>query len=160
SLLQEAAVLGQSFTASALKAITTQPEADIEALLRSLVRRELLTVQLDPRSPERGQYAFVPSLTREVALATLSKRERRARHLAAARYFESLGDNELAGALAAHYVAAYEASTEGPEADAVAVQARHSLRAAAERALAVGSHEHVVAYLEQATTLTTDPSEL
>ena len=60
---------------------------------------------LDPRSPERGQYAFVQALIREVAYNTLAKRDRRARHLAAARFFESLGDDELAGALAGHYLA-------------------------------------------------------
>jgi predicted ATPase len=148
TLLQEAAVLGLSFTAGALKAITTRPEGEVEDQLRSLVRRELLTLQLDPRSPERGQYAFVQSLTREVAYSTLSKHERRQRHLAAARYFEAEGDSELAGALAAHYLAAHEASAEGPEADAVAVQARHSLRAAADRAVAVGSHDHAITYLD------------
>ena len=49
-----------------------------------------------PRSPERGQYGFVQALIREVAYGTMARRDRRARHLAAARYFESLGDDELA----------------------------------------------------------------
>ena len=57
-------------------------------------------------SPERGQYAFVQALIREVAYNTLAKRDRKVRHLAAARYFESLGTDELAGALAGHYLAA------------------------------------------------------
>ena len=39
-------------------------------------------------------------------------RDRRSRHLAAARFFESLGDDELAGALAAHYLAAFRATTD------------------------------------------------
>ena len=52
-------------------------------------------VEIDPRSPERGQYAFVQALIREVAYGTLAQRDRRARHLAAARYFEALGDDEL-----------------------------------------------------------------
>ena len=73
-------------------------------------------------------YAFVQSLIREVAYGTLARRDRRARHLAAARYFEAIGDDELAGALASHYVAAHEASDEGPEADAIAAQARLALR--------------------------------
>ena len=89
------------------------------AHLERLVRLDLLRQEVDPRSPERGQYAFVQALIREVAYATLSLRDRRARHLAAARHFESLGDEELAGALAAHYVAAYRASAEGPEAEAL-----------------------------------------
>ena len=46
-------------------------------------------------------YGFVQALIREVAYGTLAKRDRRSRHLAAARFFESLGEDELAGALAA-----------------------------------------------------------
>ena len=84
--------------------------------------------------PERGQYAFVQALIREVAYNTLAKRDRKARHLAAARFFESLGTDELAGALAGHYLAAHGYAADGPEADALAAQARIALRGAAERA--------------------------
>ena len=63
---------------------------EVEEHLRALVRRELLTHQADARSPERGQYSFVQALIREVAYGTLAKPEKRSRHLAAARYFESL----------------------------------------------------------------------
>ena len=108
-------------------------------MLRQLVRRELLTQDLDPRSPERGQYAFVQALIREVAYNTLARRDRKTRHLAAARFFESLGNDELAGALASHYLAAYENASEPAEADALARQARIALRGAAERATALGS---------------------
>ena len=97
-----------------LAAVSGDAAADeLEPRLRALVRRELLEVEADPRSPERGQYRFVQSLIREVAYGTLARRDRRARHLAAARYFESLGDDELAGVLASHYLAAHEASTPG-----------------------------------------------
>ena len=41
-------------------------------------------LQADPRSPEHGQYGFLQDLVRHVAYETLSKRERRAQHLAAA----------------------------------------------------------------------------
>ncbi len=118
--------------------------------MRDLVRRELLDLEIDPRSPERGQYGFVQSLIREVAYGTLARRERRSRHLAAARYYEQLGDDELAGVLASHYLAAHEASTEGPEADALAVQARLALQGAAERAAALGGHEQALSYADQA----------
>ena len=86
----------------------------MDARLRALVRARAARLEIDPRSPERGQYAFVQALIREVAYATLAKRDRRARHLAAARYFESLGDDELAGTLAAHYLAAYRAPPRVP----------------------------------------------
>jgi class 3 adenylate cyclase/tetratricopeptide (TPR) repeat protein len=159
SLVADGSVLGQTFTLAALAAVSGREPADLETCLTGLVRRELLEVEADPRSPERGQYRFVQSLIREVAHATLARRERRALHLAAARYFETLGDDELAGVLATHYLAAHDASTDGPEAEAVAVQARLALRGAADRAATLGAHEQAVAFLEQALTVTTDPAE-
>jgi class 3 adenylate cyclase/tetratricopeptide (TPR) repeat protein len=159
SLVADASVLGQSFTMASLTAINGQEAAALEPRLRVLVRRELFDVEIDPRSPERGQYRFVQSLIREVAYGTLAKRERRARHLAAARYFEALGDDELAGALASHYVAAHEASAAGAEVDAVAIQARLALSGAAERAATLGGHDQAVSYLRQAMAITADPGE-
>ncbi len=158
-LIQDASVLGQTFTLAGLAAVTGSDEADLEPRLRSLVRRELLDLEADPRSPERGQYKFVQSLIREVAYGTLARRERRARHLAVARYYEMLGEDELAGALATHFVAAYKASGAGAEADAVAVQARLALSGAAARAASLGAHDQAVAYLAQALEVTADPAE-
>jgi class 3 adenylate cyclase len=150
ALVADAAVLGQSFTPAAVAAISGVDPTSLEPRLRALVRRELLVQQVDPRSPERGQYAFVQALIREVAYNTLAKRDRKVRHLAAARYFESLETEELAGALAGHYLAAHGYATDGPEADALAAQARVALRAAAERAVALGAHSQAIAFLEHA----------
>jgi len=159
TLLQDGAVLGQRFTTGTLTATSGMTADEIEPRLRALVRREFLELEADPRSPERGQYGFVQSLIREVAYGTLARRDRRARHLAAARHYEMLADEELAGVLASHYLAAHEASEAGPEADALAVQARLSLRGAAERAAALGGHQQALTYLEQALAVTSDPGE-
>jgi tetratricopeptide (TPR) repeat protein len=159
SIIQDAAVLGLTFDVDALSSISGQPVADLEARLRPLVRRELLRLDTDPRSPERGQYGFTQALIREVAYATLSKRDRRAKHLAAARYFESLGDDEAAGVLATHYVDAWAASPTGPDGEAVAGQARIALRAAADRAISLGSLEQAVALLRRAREVTADAGE-
>jgi class 3 adenylate cyclase/tetratricopeptide (TPR) repeat protein len=159
SLLQDAAVLGQSFTPAALAAVSGAPAEGLEARLRGLVRRELLSVESDPRSPERGQYAFVQALIREVAYNTLARKDRRAKHLAAARWFESLGSDELAGALARHYLAAWQATSEGPEADALAGQARRALTAAADRSIRLYANEQAIELLREAVTVTTDPAE-
>jgi class 3 adenylate cyclase/predicted ATPase len=159
SLLQDAAVLGQVFSADALAAINGIAAADLESKLRALVRRELLELETDPQSPERGQYRFVQSLIQEVAYGTLARRDRRARHLAVARHYEGLGDEELAGALASHYLAAHQTSDEGPEADAVAVQARLALSAAADRAASLGAPDQAVTFLEQAVSVSTDPAD-
>ncbi len=160
SLLQNAAILGQSFTLPALAAVASEAEADIESRLASLVKRELLAIDADPRSPERGQYAFVQSVIREVAYNTLAKRDRKAGHLAAARHFEGMGTDELAGALATHYLAAHANSPEGAEADAVAAQARIALRGAAERAIDLGSFAQAATFYDQARRITSDPAEI
>jgi class 3 adenylate cyclase/predicted ATPase len=159
SLIQDAAVLGQTFTPAALAAVSGQDEADLEARLLNLARAELLRRETDPRSPERGQFAFVQAVIREVAYSTLALRDRRSRHLAAARFFESLGDDELAGALATHYLAAYRAAADGPEGDALASQARIALRAAADRSLSLGAPLQAVHHLEQALEVTHDEGE-
>ncbi|MEX2548370.1 MAG: hypothetical protein WD830_11375, partial [Chloroflexota bacterium] len=99
------------------------------------------------------------ALIREVAYNTLSRKDRKTRHLAAARYFEQLGSDELASALAGHYLAAHQNAAEGAEADALAAQARIALRAAAERAIALGAHDQAITFLEQALTVTTDAAD-
>jgi len=159
-LVGDAAVLGQTFTLAGLSAVSGVEVAELEPRLRSLVHRELLNLEADPRSPERGQYAFVQALIREVAYNTLAKRDRKVRHLAAARFFETLDSDELAGALAGHYVAAYRNAGEGPEAEALSAQARIALRAAAERALSLGSLAQAVSFLDQAREVTTDEVQL
>jgi class 3 adenylate cyclase/tetratricopeptide (TPR) repeat protein len=159
SLIHDAAVLGQSFSVGALAALAGKPAEGVEQRLRGLVKRELLGLEVDPRSAERGQYVFVQALIREVAYNTLSKKDRKLRHLAAARHFEQLGSDELASALAGHYLAAYHNAPAGPEADALAAQARVALKAAVGRAAALGAHDQVVSFVEQALTVTDDPVE-
>jgi class 3 adenylate cyclase/tetratricopeptide (TPR) repeat protein len=158
-LVADAAVLGQSFSLAGLAAVSSTSEADLEPRLRALTRRELLVHDVDPRSPERGQYAFVQALIREVAYNTLSRRDRKTRHLAAARHLENLGTDELAGGLAGHYLAAQRLAADPAEADALAAQARVALRAAAERASALGSQEQAITFLEQSLEITDEPAE-
>ncbi|MGI8928866.1 MAG: AAA family ATPase [Candidatus Limnocylindrales bacterium] len=159
AVLQAAAVLGQSFSIAALEALSGVSTVDLTPMLNSFVRREVMGIEADPRSPERGQYSFVQALIREVAYNQLARNERKMRHLAAARWFESLGDDELAGVLAEHYAAAHRNVPAGPEAVALAGQARIALRAAAERAASLGSHAQAVAFLTMALEITTDPTE-
>jgi class 3 adenylate cyclase len=159
ALLQDASVLGQSFTPEALAAVSHAAEEDLEQRLRQLARRELLVLRADPRAPDRGQYAFVQSLIREVAYNTLARADRKARHLAAARYFESLPTDELAGALAGHYLAAHESAAAGEEADALAAQARVALKGAAERAEALGAWAQSHRFFRQALGVTTNDAE-
>ncbi len=74
SLLQDASVLGQTFATAALAGLTGEPAEILETRFRALARREILTLDSDPRSPERGQYGFTQALIREVAYGSLAKR--------------------------------------------------------------------------------------
>jgi class 3 adenylate cyclase/tetratricopeptide (TPR) repeat protein len=159
SLLQAASVIGKTFSTDALAAVSGLPAEEVATRLRALVRREVLTLEADPRSPDQGQYGFVQGLIREVAYGTLARRDRRRLHIAAARYFEALDDEGIAGALAEHYVAAYKSQPDGPEGAAVAAQARVALRGAAERARSLGSFLQATRFLEQALEVTSDPTE-
>jgi class 3 adenylate cyclase/tetratricopeptide (TPR) repeat protein len=158
-LVSDAAVLGQSFTLAGLAAVSGVSAEELEPRLRALVRREVFVQELDPRSPERGQYAFVQALIREVAYNTLAKPDRKTRHLAAARFFEQLGSDELAGALASHYAAAHDCAPEGPERDALAAQARVALRGAGDRASALGAHEQAIEFYERAIGVAANDDE-
>ena len=159
ALMTDAAVLGLSFSVAALQALSGGEADALAERLDRLVRHQLLMLDVDPLSAERGQYRFVQGVVREVAYQSLAKRDRRTKHLAAARYFEMLGEDELAGVLASHYLAAYRATPAGPEADALAAQARVALRAAADRASALHSQLGALGYLEQALDVTNDPVE-
>ena len=159
TVVTDAAVLGLSFTVPALEAIGGIGGEALTQHLDALVKRDIMILDVDPLSSERGQYRFVQGVVREVAYQSLAKRDRRAKHVAAARYFESLGEDELAGVLASHYLAAYRANPSGDEADALAAQARVALRAAAERATALHAPVGALDYLEQALEVTSDPLE-
>jgi class 3 adenylate cyclase/tetratricopeptide (TPR) repeat protein len=156
-LLQRASVLGQTFTEASLAALMGGEE--LETRLRSLVRRELLVHDVDPRSPELGQYGFVQALVRDVAYSTLARRDRKSAHLEAARYFESLGLEEIVDAVAAHYLDAYLAAPDEPDAEEVRALAVEKLRHAAERAAGLGSHELAVRLLDRALEITPDEGE-
>ncbi|MGH2455453.1 MAG: adenylate/guanylate cyclase domain-containing protein [Candidatus Limnocylindria bacterium] len=157
-LLQQASVLGQTFAIGALAAIAGRDD-DLEGRLRELVRRELLTLEMDTRSPEHGQYGFVQALVRDVAYNTLARRDRKMVHLAAGQYFESLSDDEIVDATAMHYLDAYRSAPEDPDAGPIRTHAAELLQRAAMRAMALGSHDQAVRFLELALEVTGQPAE-
>ena len=121
-LVQDASVLGKTFLKRAAAAVTAIAEPQLEALLSSLVRKEVLTIQADQRSPERGQYGFLQDLMRRVAYETLSKKERKARHLAMASYLEAAwGDDEeeIVEVVASHFLEAYRLAPDAPDAPVI-----------------------------------------
>ena len=160
-MLQDASVLGKTFTKDALAALADL-SLDVEPFLAALARKEVLGVQADPRSPEHGQYGFLQDLVRHVAYETLSKRERRVRHLAAAENLSKAfagEEDEVAEVIAAHYVAAYESGPEAEEADGIRLKAHAMLVRAGQRAESLAAAAEARRYFERAADLAGDRSE-
>ncbi len=131
------------------------PKRISSSLLGALVRKEVLSRQADPRSPEHGQYGFLQDLVRYVAYETLSKRDRRAKHLAAAAYLSAgVADDDIVEVLAAHYLAAYEAAPDASDAPEIKGRAREALAQAGERAASLAAAAEAQRYFEQAAELT------
>jgi class 3 adenylate cyclase/tetratricopeptide (TPR) repeat protein len=160
-LLQNASVLGKTFSRDVLETLS-RSDADIEPVLTSLVRKEVVGVQADPRSPEHGQYGFLQDLVRHVAYETISKRDRRAKHLLAAESLSrafAADEDEVVEVIASHYLAAHEAAPDAEDAAEIRGKARDMLARAGERAASLAAAAEARRYFEQAVALTEDPAE-
>ena len=141
-LVSDAAVLGTTFPQEALVAVSGLDADAVAAGLAELLRREVLAVTADPLSPERGSYVFAQELLRQVAYDTLSRRDRKARHLAVAahlrRAFANDGE-EVADVVARHYLDALAAVPDDDDTDEIRDLAAEILVRAAERAERTGA---------------------
>jgi class 3 adenylate cyclase/tetratricopeptide (TPR) repeat protein len=141
-LVANAAVLGTTFPAEALIAVSGQDEGLVRAALADLVRREVLSVSADPLSPERGSYRFSQQMLRQVAYDTLSRRDRKARHLTVAAHLRATfpaDGEEIADVIARHYLDALEAVPDDADTSEIRGQAIGALIRAAERADRTGA---------------------
>jgi hypothetical protein len=161
-LVADAAVLGSTFPAEALVAVSGRDETAVRAALTELVRREVFTVSADPLSPERGSYGFAQNMLRQVAYETLSRRDRKARHLTVAAHLRAAfpGDGEeVADVIARHYLDALEAVPGDPDAGQIRGQAAGALIQAAERAERTGAPVSAAASYAAAADLSLDGVE-
>jgi predicted ATPase len=141
-LVADAAVLGTTFPAEALVAVSGQDDAAVRVALAELVRREVLTVSADPLSPERGSYGFAQNMLRQVAYDTLSRRDRKTRHLKVAAHLRAAfpGDGEeVAEVIARHYLDALGAVPDDPDVADIRHNVVGALIQAGERAKRTGA---------------------
>ncbi|HYA00089.1 MAG TPA: adenylate/guanylate cyclase domain-containing protein [Candidatus Binatia bacterium] len=160
-LLQDAAVIGRTFTASALAAVSGVSGGPLESLLGELVAKELLSRNTDARSPERGQYSFVQDLVRRVAYETLSRRDRKEKHLAVASWLESTRgpeDAEVVEIVASHYLEAHRLAPADPDAARIKERATEALVTAGERAGSLAASSEAERYFEMAASLAASPA--
>jgi class 3 adenylate cyclase/tetratricopeptide (TPR) repeat protein len=144
ALLKDLSVLGGSFPMTAVAAVSQLDDDVLQGLLADLLRKEFLSVRRDRLSPDRGQYFFAQSLLRTVAYDMLSKRERKARHLAVAAHLRATFDNDgedIAEVVAAHYRDALLAAETDSDADEIRREALNTYRRAGRRATGLGAPE-------------------
>jgi class 3 adenylate cyclase/tetratricopeptide (TPR) repeat protein len=157
-LVTDAAVLGTTFPAEALIAVSGRDERDVRAALAELVRRDVFSVSADRLSPERGSYQFAQQMLRQVAYDTLSRRDRKARHLQVAAHLRATfaGDGEeVADVIAQHYLDALNAVPDDPDIAEVRGQAIGALIRAAERAERTGAPARAASSYATAAELAT-----
>jgi hypothetical protein len=155
-LAADAAVLGSSFPAEALTAVSGRDITGVRAGLAELLRREVLTVSADPLSPEQGSYQFAQEMLRQVAYDTLSRRDRKTRHLAVAAHLRAAfaGDGEeVADVIARHYLDALSAIPDDADTPRIRGQAIAALIRAAERAKRTGAPDRAAASYATAAEL-------
>jgi class 3 adenylate cyclase/predicted ATPase len=155
-LVTDAAVLGTTFPAEALIAVSGQDEAAVRASLAELVRREVFSVSADRLSPERGSYRFAQEMLRQVAYDTLSRRDRKARHLKVAAHLRAVfaGDGEeVADVIARHYLDALNAVPDAPDAAQIRGHAVTALTRSGERAERTGAPARAAASYAAAAEL-------
>ncbi|HEY5200044.1 MAG TPA: adenylate/guanylate cyclase domain-containing protein [Acidothermaceae bacterium] len=141
-LIADAAVLGSSFPLEALVAISGKSEAQVRTALADLLQREVLEVSADKLSPQRGTYRFAQEMLRQVAYDTISRRDRKARHLVVAAHlratFPSDGD-EMIAVVARHYLDALAAVPDDPDVPELRELAIAALVRAGERSQRAGA---------------------
>jgi class 3 adenylate cyclase/tetratricopeptide (TPR) repeat protein len=160
-VIQDGAVLGKTFFKEGLAAVTGISEEALDPILSSLLRKEVLSLQADPRSPERGQYGFLQDLVRKVAYDTLSKRERKAKHLSAVAFILrgwTGEEEEVVEVVADHYLQAYESAPDADDADEIRSKCREMLARAGERASSLAAHLEAQHHFEQAAELADEPA--
>jgi class 3 adenylate cyclase/tetratricopeptide (TPR) repeat protein len=158
-LVECGAVLGKTFTKQGLAAVSGVAEGELDPLLAGLLGKEIISVQADPRSPERGQYSFLQDIVKRVAYETISRHERKAKHLAAATFLASAWsaeEDEIVEVVAAHYLDAYKSAPDDPDAVELRSKAFEMLVRAAERAASLGANAEAQRAFERAGELTDD----
>jgi class 3 adenylate cyclase/tetratricopeptide (TPR) repeat protein len=156
ALVADASVLGSSFPAEALVAVSGSTADQVHAGLTELVRREVFEILADPLSPQRGTYRFAHEMLRQVAYETLSRHNRKARHLAVAEHLRGTFANdgeEVVDVIARHYLDALTAVPDAADADITRERAIEVLTRAGDRANRTGAKGRAAAQYAHAADL-------
>jgi len=159
-LVQNAAVIGMSFPPEAVAAVSQKPEPTVRETLDAVLVKQVLGRVDDHRLAEYGQYRFLQALLHTVALGTLSRRDRKALHLAAAEYIRAtFAVTEMAEILASHYLTAVAEVPDAADVDEIRASACETLAVAGRHSASLAVPEVARRYLEQAAELAEDEDD-
>lgn len=157
ALARDAAVLGPHLTLNALAAVSGQPRRALEPVLTELVHTQILGTDRRGGGRRDTSYRFVERGLQDVAYATLTRRDRRPRHVAAARYFESLEDPDMVAAIAGQVLAAVRTRPPEPEARPLRAWGLRALRAAARQAIELHAPQRALSHVTDALSICESP---
>lgn len=154
-----ASVVGSSFTREQIAALCADV-TDLDQVLGGLVRLQVLRQESDRLSAERGQFQFVQTGVRQVAHGTLSRRDRKAAHLAVAQILESADNSagELSPIIAQHFLEAVDAMPHDEDTEELLERAVTHLGRAGSRASALGAPVEAAAHFRAGLERSTDPA--
>ena len=141
-ILQDAAVVGQVFWAGALTEMGNQDQAQVQAVLHELARKELINPARRSSMAGQAEYSFTHALIRDVCYTQIPRADRAQRHCRAAAWIERMARDRAADhaeILAAHYTTALELAqaAKDPQAGELATSAAHYLMLAGDRATGI-----------------------
>jgi class 3 adenylate cyclase/tetratricopeptide (TPR) repeat protein len=151
SLLQDAAVVGKVFWASALP----EEAGAVVGVLHTLERKGFVRRQRRSSLEGESEFAFAHALVRDVAYGQIARPDRAQKHRRTAEWIEGLGRSEdHAELLAFHWRSALDlVRASGGDESALASRARVALRDAGDRAFALNSPQVAAAQYEDALAL-------
>ena len=115
TIASDAAVIGEVFWSGAVAAVAGAEEREIEERLRRLVAADVARVHRTSSVAGQGEFAFLHVLVRDIAYGQIPRRDRIARHRAAARWIEELAADRPANhaeLVAHHELQALELATQ------------------------------------------------
>lgn len=156
-VVDRACIFGSALTRHEIASLSPDV-ADIDAVLESLTRLELLRQESSRFSTDLGRYQFVQGAVRQVAYGTLSRHDRKAGHLALVDVLQAEESTavEHAAVVASHLLESIDTVPDAPDAPELTARAIDALREAATRASNLGAPSEAAAHLDAAMARCTD----
>jgi class 3 adenylate cyclase/tetratricopeptide (TPR) repeat protein len=154
ALLHDAAVVGKVFWSGGIAVMSHQDEPSVRAGLQELVRKELVRGVRESSVKDQAEYAFWHALVRDVAYGQIPRRQRIAKHVAAAEWIEQMaGDRatDHAELLAYHYEKAFDlARATSSDTGALVEPAARAFELAGDRAMSLDIGRAVAYFVRSA----------